>query len=164
MTQILNVGLQKDRKSYAPEGNADRVKLGLNEIRAELLKQIQTCLNVGEGGSEKQVKNARFQLKIVPVGPPSSYAKLVELGGKATGVQTIRFDRPADRWEEALPVGNGFLGGMLFGGVDRERRYCRVRCAGIRTVLEDGQPAVAERPEPDVLGFAVRAGRTYRVN
>jgi len=28
---------------------------------------------------------------------------------------------PAREWEEALPVGNGRLGGMVFGGIDRER-------------------------------------------
>ena len=31
------------------------------------------------------------------------------------------FRRPADRWVEALPVGNGRLGAMVFGGVSRER-------------------------------------------
>jgi len=31
------------------------------------------------------------------------------------------FKEPADRWENALPVGNGRLGGMIFGGVDEER-------------------------------------------
>jgi len=29
--------------------------------------------------------------------------------------------RPAARWTEALPIGNGRLGGMVFGGVDNER-------------------------------------------
>lgn len=28
---------------------------------------------------------------------------------------------PASKWEEALPIGNGRLGGMVFGGVDKER-------------------------------------------
>ncbi len=28
---------------------------------------------------------------------------------------------PANEWEEALPVGNGRLGGMIFGGIERER-------------------------------------------
>src|SRR3954462_15582013 len=29
--------------------------------------------------------------------------------------------QPADAWTEALPVGNGRLGAMIFGGVARER-------------------------------------------
>ena len=31
------------------------------------------------------------------------------------------YQRPADRWVEALPVGNGRLGAMVFGGVEEER-------------------------------------------
>jgi alpha-L-fucosidase 2 len=33
----------------------------------------------------------------------------------------LRYDRPAAVWTEALPVGNGRLGAMVFGGVARER-------------------------------------------
>ncbi|WP_199619585.1 glycoside hydrolase family 95 protein [Paenibacillus alkalitolerans] len=31
------------------------------------------------------------------------------------------FDKPADRWDEALPIGNGTLGGMVFGKAQVER-------------------------------------------
>jgi alpha-L-fucosidase 2 len=33
----------------------------------------------------------------------------------------LRYARPAERWTEALPVGNGRLGAMVFGGVASER-------------------------------------------
>ena len=33
---------------------------------------------------------------------------------------TLYLDFPAERWESASPVGNGFSGAMLFGGVGRE--------------------------------------------
>jgi alpha-L-fucosidase 2 len=33
----------------------------------------------------------------------------------------MMFDRPATYWTEALPVGNGRLGAMVFGGVESER-------------------------------------------
>jgi alpha-L-fucosidase 2 len=33
---------------------------------------------------------------------------------------TLRYDKPAKVWTEALPVGNGRLGGMVFGGVNQE--------------------------------------------
>ncbi len=36
-------------------------------------------------------------------------------------MRTIWFDRPAKVWEEALPLGNGKLGAMVFGGIERER-------------------------------------------
>ena len=38
---------------------------------------------------------------------------------KPAGV--LWYDRPAQRWFEALPIGNGRLGGMVYGGVDTER-------------------------------------------
>lgn len=34
---------------------------------------------------------------------------------------SLWYDRPAASWTEALPVGNGRLGGMVFGGVREER-------------------------------------------
>jgi len=33
----------------------------------------------------------------------------------------IWFNQPADNWNDALPVGNGRLGAMVFGGVEKER-------------------------------------------
>ena len=30
------------------------------------------------------------------------------------------YKEPAVEWEEALPIGNGRLGGMVYGGIDRE--------------------------------------------
>ena len=34
---------------------------------------------------------------------------------------TLWYRQPAQKWTEALPVGNGRLGGMVFGGVGEER-------------------------------------------
>ena len=31
------------------------------------------------------------------------------------------YRKPAEQWEEALPLGNGRLGAMVFGGIDKER-------------------------------------------
>ena len=31
------------------------------------------------------------------------------------------YDHPAKEWEEALPIGNGRIGAMIYGGTDRER-------------------------------------------
>src|SRR6478736_862369 len=33
----------------------------------------------------------------------------------------LRYTQPAEKWTEALPVGNGRLGAMVFGGVTTER-------------------------------------------
>ena len=34
---------------------------------------------------------------------------------------TLWYDKPAAEWTEALPIGNGRLGAMIFGGTERER-------------------------------------------
>ena len=34
---------------------------------------------------------------------------------------TLWYRSPSKIWTEALPVGNGFLGAMVFGGIEHER-------------------------------------------
>jgi len=41
--------------------------------------------------------------------------------GKFDPSSLIWFDKPAEKWEEAVPVGNGRLGAMVFGGIDEEQ-------------------------------------------
>lgn len=43
------------------------------------------------------------------------------VAAKADPATTIWFAQPASNWSEALPVGNGRLGAMIFGGVAKER-------------------------------------------
>ncbi|RZT27601.1 alpha-L-fucosidase 2 [Kribbella sp. VKM Ac-2569] len=38
-----------------------------------------------------------------------------------SGTQRLYYDRPADTWLEALPLGNGRIGAMCFGGVGTDR-------------------------------------------
>jgi alpha-L-fucosidase 2 len=50
---------------------------------------------------------------------------IAELAGSSTSPESnhtllLRYDRPAERWTEALPVGNGRLGAMVFGGIQSE--------------------------------------------
>lgn len=59
----------------------------------------------------------------------AAIASLVFIGAAVVLAQTrpidpsnyIWFAKPAAKWDEALPVGNGRLGGMVFGGIDEER-------------------------------------------
>ena len=34
---------------------------------------------------------------------------------------SLWYTKPAEKWTDALPVGNGRLGGMVFGGIQQER-------------------------------------------
>lgn len=57
-------------------------------------------------------------------GNKNGKAKAVRLIGEAPSPQTpdtIWHRQPATKWNEAFPFGNGRLGGMMFGKVDRER-------------------------------------------
>jgi alpha-L-fucosidase 2 len=38
----------------------------------------------------------------------------------AENLLKLWYNKPAQQWEEALPVGNGRLGGMVFGGIEKE--------------------------------------------
>ncbi|WP_338875327.1 glycoside hydrolase family 95 protein [Spirosoma sp. SC4-14] len=76
---------------------------------------------------------------------------------------TLWHNRPANQWVEALPIGNGRLGGMVFGGVQDDhiqfneatlwtggpREYQREGAAQylpqIRQLLADGKQAEAEK-------------------
>ena len=40
--------------------------------------------------------------------------------GPASRTLKLWYDEPASRWEEALPLGNGRLGVMVYGGSGRE--------------------------------------------
>jgi alpha-L-fucosidase 2 len=48
-------------------------------------------------------------------------AEVVGSTQRPSGENVLWYRQPAARWVEALPVGNGRLGGMVFGGVGRER-------------------------------------------
>jgi len=51
------------------------------------------------------------------------------------------YRQPAKEWTEALPVGNGRLGAMVFGGVDKERLQLN------EVSLWSGSPQDADNPE-----------------
>lgn len=40
---------------------------------------------------------------------------------KSKASLALWYEKPATKWVEALPVGNGYMGAMVFGGVDKER-------------------------------------------
>ena len=46
---------------------------------------------------------------------------LLHVSGRAESAETIWFKQPATEWTSALPIGNGRLGAMVFGGVTDER-------------------------------------------
>ena len=54
---------------------------------------------------------------------------------------TLWYQKPAEEWTDALPVGNGRLGAMVFGGIKRERIQLN------EETLWDGGPRDANNPK-----------------
>jgi alpha-L-fucosidase 2 len=90
----------------------------------------------------------------------ASAAVAVEPGGPAHGgdagrqrMQVLWYTRPAGRWAEALPVGNGRLGAMVHGGTAQQ----------IGRVASEGVD-VPVTPAPDgAASLDMKAGQTYRL-
>lgn len=52
---------------------------------------------------------------------PTLAAQSAKAAESGTATKVLAFDTPAARWIDALPVGNGRMGAMVFGGVTTER-------------------------------------------
>ena len=46
---------------------------------------------------------------------------VVQSATAADPALTLWYDKPAEKWTEALPIGNGRMGAMIFGGIANER-------------------------------------------
>ena len=53
--------------------------------------------------------------------PPILMLALAVAAPAAAQPLSLWYDEPASEWTGALPVGNGRLGAMVFGGIARER-------------------------------------------
>ena len=65
---------------------------------------------------------------------------------------TLWYRRPAAQWVEALPLGNGRLGAMVFGGIEQERIQIN------EETLWAGGPYDPNNPEARAALPAARAG------
>ncbi|HEY0790697.1 MAG TPA: glycoside hydrolase N-terminal domain-containing protein [Chthoniobacterales bacterium] len=60
----------------------------------------------------------------IPARAPAQTAGLSEtetFAGRSVSPLLLWYRQPAQQWDEALPIGNGRLGAMVFGGVSQER-------------------------------------------
>ena len=64
----------------------------------------------------RQVLLGGVAAAIAPLLPPPLIAK--EMQGREN---PLWYPRPADEWVQALPIGNGRIGAMVFGGIASER-------------------------------------------
>ncbi|MCJ7447690.1 MAG: glycoside hydrolase family 95 protein [Bacteroidales bacterium] len=66
------------------------------------------------------MKLKRFLTAVISGSLLLSFALSAQDNSKTSGM-TIWFNKPAETWNDALPVGNGRLGAMVFGGIEKER-------------------------------------------
>ena len=79
-------------------------------------------------GAKQQQDKAQAKTQVFKIKNPDARQKAIKqsacgLTGKASapaGELTLWYRQPARQWVEALPVGNGRLGAMVYGGVNRE--------------------------------------------
>ena len=62
----------------------------------------------------------RFPLLLLVAALAATFL-LCAAAGAAEPEHTLRYDKPASTWTEALPIGNGRIGAMVFGGTSEER-------------------------------------------
>ena len=75
------------------------------------------------------------------------------------------YTKPANEWEEALPVGNGRLGAMVFGGVEEERIQLNEETywsgGPYSTVVEGGHEALPEIQKLIFEGNPIEAHKLF---
>ncbi len=57
---------------------------------------------------------------------------------------TLWYVQPAEKWVEALPVGNGRLGAMVFGGINKERIQLNEESVWAGTRVNNNNPGAAK--------------------
>jgi alpha-L-fucosidase 2 len=92
---------------------------------------------------------------------------LLAMAAMAHGSEAVLwYDKPATDWEkEALPIGNGRIGAMVFGGVDAERLQISEKSLwtggpGTEGGYDFGLPAESQSAAVDELGRQLLAGAT----
>ncbi|HKX30301.1 MAG TPA: glycoside hydrolase N-terminal domain-containing protein [Blastocatellia bacterium] len=77
---------------------------------------------------------------------------------------SLWYRRPARQWVEALPVGNGRLGAMIFGGIEQERIQLNEDTLYGGGPYDPNNPeALAALPEARRLLFAGQYGQAHRL-
>lgn len=104
---------------------------------------------------------------ILFVGTPASGAERAQAGGGGRELSTNLYDscwrlwytHPADKWENAFPVGNGRLAEATV--LSMNGNACRVRLGVPMTVTAEGRAVRCSSPEKGVIEFETERGRSY---
>lgn len=97
-------------------------------------------------------------------------ALVISAAASAQSPLQLTYDKPASKWTEALPIGNGRIGAMVFGGIEEERLQVNeatlwggvphdydnpdafAHLAEIQRLIFEGKPEEAERLSGPLMG------------
>ena len=88
----------------------------LQEAEPEIYKLLETIW--GPVQTERDKRSGRDRAKPRVSAPGTATTPPLSPGSAAT---ILWYAEPAEKWDEALPVGNGRLAALVFGGTERER-------------------------------------------
>ena len=98
---------------------------------------------------------ANAQQQNVPPGVDTCAGSFASESSSLPGPLTLWYRRPATNWNEALPIGNGRLGAMIFGGIEGERIQLNEDTLWAGSPYNPNNPeALAALPEVRKLIFA----------
>ncbi|KAF1684631.1 hypothetical protein B1992_14855 [Pseudoxanthomonas broegbernensis] len=125
--------------------------------RRELLKGTAAALAVAGSGTAGRVAGTPAAVSAAAAASPEAATAAGQVAGQGDAALRLWYPRPATQWVEALPLGNGRLGAMVWGGGRSERLQLN------EDTLYAGRPydptpteALAALPEVRRLLFAGR--------
>ena len=99
---------------------------------------------------------AALALAALPLSPARAGSNDDGAIAEGSEAPTLWYRRPATRWVEALPLGNGRLGAMVWGGIGHERLQLN------DDTFYAGGPYDADNPEAALLDAAAHGRRGVR--
>src|ERR1700730_1263170 len=99
-------------RQSAPLSVPFRAQIAIRENATSLLPLKRTLMTT----NRRQFLQGSLAIAALPHLTPSLLAQPAR-----SREDELWYTRPAERWMEALPIGNGRLGGMVFGGTQMER-------------------------------------------
>lgn len=91
-------------------------------------------------------------MRLTPISALAAGFVLILAGASSAANLMLRYDAPASCWEEALPLGNGRLGAMVHGGIEREHLQLNENTltageppAGMRSIRTQGDRDVGRK-------------------
>jgi alpha-L-fucosidase 2 len=84
------------------------------------ISTVKGLFYMGRSTRRRFLTNATTALGAVSLGAKSGFAKMLQQSsGSSANHLMLWYERPAAQWVDALPIGNGRLGAMVFGGGEK---------------------------------------------